>query len=511
MSDRRGLAWHVSSLAAFWGVVFASSAQIELAPAPERVANAQALAPWFKAAELGRADIVCFGDSNQSFGGHGWDDSVSAASSARFGLYATGLLAPGENNGNGSGVGFGYQGHSTSSNGQFRYSGAPAELELFLFPGLIPPFSYLYVPFEGQAGGLVNQGMFLLRNSAIGNHSTLRFHTVFGVFPGLHPGVFRPSVRRAEPPFEAILDGPLVLTRGVNYGVASASIDLPAAVRDYAIDFRLSPWGWNIVGPFLAYMMRVENLDRPSGVAVHTLYAFGGNSARDMVVALRAASIEQLTLYFSKVRELQAGDKHVLVRINTGLNDRGESGVSLGPAAVTPSWLAEGYADNLLALMTRIEEVWSLNGWPADELFFLLSPSHPVSNPDEPTLASYRRAATELALSRPRTASTNFDAITSYGEMLANGWYNLGGLDTPHLSQPGYTALARRELVAAEGSICWRDLNNDQRIDAEDVYSYYPWNGDLNGDSTVNAADLRCLLRAVRSDEQADIGAQPNE
>ncbi len=63
-----------------------------------------------------------------------------------------------------------------------------------------------------------------------------------------------------------------------------------------------------MVGPFIAYYQRIEARERP-GVSLHTLYGFGGQSARDMGAALLASTDETLRLYFDRVRALQGEQK----------------------------------------------------------------------------------------------------------------------------------------------------------------------------------------------------------
>ncbi len=468
--------------------------------------NATALAPCFVRAASGRVDVVALGDSNQVFAGHGWDHGWTRALSERFGLYATGLLSGGENGGNGSGLGYTYQGFSTLSTGAFDYSGAPATLDNLL-PGSspVPPLNYLYLP-EGESnGGSLNAGMFTDAGSSLSTNAALRFHLVGARFAGVGPGSCQLSIRLQQPPFSHLVSGPVVSTRAPEFGTAHITLDLPAAQRNAALGFRLSPWGTNLVGPFLAYSMRVENLERGRGVSFHTLYASGGMSARDMAAALLTASDGQLSLYFQHVRALQTAPRAVLVRINTGLNDRNETLPSLGPAAVSDPDSPEAFADNIAAIIARIEAVWSLNGWAMGELYFLISVSHPVSTPDDSELVSYREAASALAGSRPRTAATRFDRLTNSAEMLASGWYQAGGADRNHLTLSAFENLARREIDAARLLPCIGDADGDQQVDFADITKVLatfnqcaplPGQGDANGDRVVNFADVTAVLTA---------------
>ncbi len=472
-------------------------------PAP--MVNSGALVPWIIKAETGRADLVALGDSNQAYATSGWDHGVSKACEARFGFYATGLLSLGENAGQGLGLGYGYQSHSTASTGQFLYTGAPAELETFMTATLgTHPLRYARVPLGAQAGGWINQGMFVLSSSSLDTSAALRFSVTYGVIPGNHPGVFKPSVRLGESPYSAVIEGDIVQTSGPAYAAATTTLDLPRGDRPFALDFRLSPWGWNVVGPFVGYYVRVENLERERGVSAHTLYALGGDSARDIAARLQGVGDAQLALYFSLVRAAQQAPIRVLVRINAGLNDRLETLASVGPVGGLDSRTGPGYADNLRAIINRIEQVWTQSGWPLDELCFLLSVSHTVASPDDPQLVAFRQAAAGVAAAGTRIASTNFEGITSYGEMYSRGYYEQSGFDINHLTMPGFEELAARELRAMEGGMCWRDLNRDGRFDSEDLYEINAALRDLDLDGAAAAADVRCLMNTIRASEVGD-------
>lgn len=472
----------------------------------EAVIGSEALLPFFERAKSGRVDIVGLGDSNQAFGGYGWDHGCTQAISEQLGLYATGLLSAGENAGNGSGLGYTYQGFSTLSTGGFVYAGAPAALDTYM-PGSQPlaPLNYLYLQVGEANGGFLNQGMFIDADSPLGTNSRLRFHVMIGEFAGAGTGTCQLSIRLQQPPYSHLVSGPVVSTGAAEFGTRELSLDLPAAMRNATLGFRLSPWGTNLVGPFLAYYMRVENLDRANGASFSTMYAVGGRSARSMASALLSASVEQLTLYFTQVRSLQSAPRRVLIRVNTGLNDRNETLPSLGPAGVADADSAEAFADNITAIMTRIEAIWSLNGWPLDELYFLISVSHPVSLPDDDELVAYREAASALADVHPRTAATRFDRLTSAPEMLANGWYQAGGADRNHLTLPAFVELARRELSAAMPLPCLGDADGSGSVDFSDITKVLAMfdqcaplaaSGDADGNRHVDFGDITSVLTA---------------
>jgi hypothetical protein len=250
------------------------------------------------------------------------------------------------------------------------------------------------------------------------------------------------------------------------------------------------------------YWSRVEATGRSAGASLHTLYGLGGASARRMALGLQTATDGHLTLFFSLVRALQAPPRRVLIRVNSGLNDRNETLASLGPAAVADGDSPEALADNLRAVLGRVEQVWALNGWPEDELFSLLTVSHPIGDPDDAELLAYREAVDALARERPRCASVRLDRLATAGEMVALGWYAGGGSDRNHLTAAGAEGLARRELAAILPR-CAGDADGDGDADFEDLTRVLaswglcapgPGGGDADGDARVTFADITAVL-----------------
>lgn len=474
-------------------------------PSPPVITHPEGIQPWLYAAVTARADVVCLGDSNQLQQGHGWDHGWIKALDQRFGLYASGLISAGENSGNGSGAGYEYSLASTASSGLFHYAGAPQPLDILLAPGSgVVPLNYFFLPEKRSGGATAVHGLFIDHYSGLDVNGPLRFHLVHALFPPGPSGQFKLHCQQAVPPYQTYAVGPLQSTAShTGYGVATTTLTLPVGTRESALNFRFTPVGQDLIGPFLAYYVRCENTARPVGVSLHTLYAQGGRSARDMAAALLAADSAQLTLYFQSIRALQGPNPRILIRVNTGVNDRNEYAPSV-LNQITPGNTPEAFADNLRAIVARIGIIWLLNNWPAEELYFLFTLSHPVAIPDDPLLLEFRAAAAELAAASPRCSAIDLGMLTAWGEMVANGWYQYGGFDTNHLTQPGYEALAEREVAALEGGACWRDLNGDRRLDAEDLYEWHRVRPDLDADGSAGYADLRCLEAAVRAAEPND-------
>ena len=474
------------------------------------VHKAPALWRWMLVAETGRADVIGIGDSNQLYGGYGWDEYFAKALVSRFGMYATGIMSAGENAGWGSGAGFGYQGFSTASGGNFSYAGAPPALDSFLNGGTLHPLYYLFLS-SGQAGGFENLGIFLNSNCAINVNGPLRFHVTFGCFEGAGNGFFQPSVRAEQPPYQLFANASVVSTMAESYGESQTTLDLPAATRNCALGFRFCPRGTDMQGPVAILYSSVENTSRDQGVAFSTLYGNGGQSARDMAQSLIDASDTQLTLYFSSIRARQAGQAQeaVLIRINTGLNDRNETEPSVGSLAVLDGDSQEAFGDNITAIINRIRGVWVLNGWDMEELFFLISVSHPVSTPDDSELILYREEAMNVADTDPFGATavtifTNMISAEGPGGMLPQGCYQAGGADRNHLTPFGFQLLSDME-VRAMLPHCLGDADANDSVDFADITAVLAnfagcsafsdlGVGDADADGVVNFSDITTVL-----------------
>lgn len=433
------------------------------------VIGGASVGPAFRAAESRRVDVVMIGDSNQLSQGIGWDHGWARALSQRYPIYATGLHSAGENGGNGAGVGYGSDLFSTRSSGVFAYAGAPAPLDVHLGADAgVAPLNYAYVAQGQSVPGTVNHGLRLERTSPLDVNAALRFHFSYGVFGPDAEGMFLPLIRQQEPPYTPLVLGEAVPTAGDQAGPAALSLDLPRQDRNVALNFRWARTGGEIRGPFLAYYVRAENTERPAGFAVHTLYGRGGQSARDMAGALLAWPDESLSMFFRLVRELQTEPGTVLVRINTGLNDRNETLPSVG-AQITPGNSPAAYVDNVRAIVERVREIWRLNGWPMDELHFVLTPSHRVGEPEDPLLLAYRDAAEALVLQLPRFAVVRMERLATQAEMESNNWY-INAWDHDHLSLAGFERLAAREIDALRA--CPADLNGDGALSVADFAAF---------------------------------------
>lgn len=465
------------------------------------VINGDAVRPFFDLAKTMRVDMVGIGDSNQLQRSNGWDEGWHKALERRYGIYATGVVSFGEASGGGAGSGFGYESMPSIVNGGFAYNGAPASADAYLnsFSSGLVPLNYLYVP-SGQSVATRSIVGFLLRdNSQLPLNGPLRFHFSYGLFSGSGAGSFQPFMRYESHPFDTVFTGPVVTTRTGDasaFRVATGSISLTAsAARTRGFSLRPAPMSGGVVGPFIGYYVRCESQTRQTGAAMNTLYARGSQSLRDVAAALQASSDQTLSLFFSSVRATQGETKAVLIRINSGLNDRSETEASIARGFL-PGSSAAAYEDNLQFIISKIRGTWAQNGWPADELYFLLTPSHPVAEPDENGLRGYRSRAEAVALANPRTCAIRLDKLTNAPEMLANIWYQLNGFDRNHLTDDAYFALAERELLSIVRPSCVSDFNSDGGVDGQDVAEFFgSWTdgdfiADVNNDGGVDGRDV---------------------
>lgn len=479
-------------------------------PALAQIENAAALAEFFDSASSRRVDLLLIGDSNTLHRGGGWDHGWIKAAHTRRGLYATGLHSAGENGGLGSGVG--YFAQTTSATGAgFEYSNAPQECDDFLkWP--LPPQGYLYVATGQSSSGRGNHGMYVSPGGPLNVSAALNFHYSFVGFPQSGPGgSFQPVVRLGCSPWNLLVTAqPQASNFGV--GVRSQVLQVPPGARSCSIEFRWTPFNFSgpgVVGPFMGLYMRAEDPSKQEGMGVSTFYARGGYSARDMAADLLATNELTIATYLTHIRQLQPERKQVLVRISTGVNDRSEALPSVGPVGYLPGFSPEAFKENIEVIINRVRGVWVSQGWPADELSFLITVSPPIKTlaeepvgiPDDPLLIAYREQAAQIARENPGVAALRMDEITSAEELLALGWY-LSPADRFHFTLPGYEGLALREIDTVLSSLCAADFSRDGGIDGTDVQQFFEaWEAgrtkaDVNFDGAVEGRDIETFFTA---------------
>ncbi len=412
------------------------------------VVGGRELAPLWDACRTRRVDVICIGDSNQLHRGAGWDEALSVIWAGEFGSYATGLHTPGENAGSGAGVGAGSATINTGGAGNARYADAPptARDRMDSETSGLAPSNYLYIASGESLGVTTPAGLSLSDEVTFGFNRAMRFHLTYATFTE-QGGAFTISLREDGESITELQRSSRVSTSGGD-GVARIALDLPAQPRTNPLSLRLAPdIASPVNGPFVGYYMRAEAIGVNKGVSVHSMYAKGGMSAYDMALALQSASNATLALFMQESVRLQNGAPTAVVRVCTGLNDRAESLNSIGPDPQTPGNSPTAYADNLTAIIERLQQAWTLSGFDVSNLYFIITPSHTVPGEDERPLRLYRAAAKDVAKNKARVAAVDLGALTDAEEIEKKSWFASQG-DYNHLRQDGMRALARRELDA---------------------------------------------------------------
>jgi len=384
-----------------------------------------------------RVDFVGIGDSNQLHGGNGWDDGFQYAllnCSSPSPMYASGLLSQNEGQGIGAGVGY-------AANGGFyagAFSGAPAPLDQFMNPGTgtLAPGNYSYIA-SGPSGG---SQVFLTHGLGLDVTAPLIYSLWYGTFPG-GAGSFQAGARN-NVTFAIIGYAGSQSTNAGAYGMRRLDFQIPANSVPSAQDIQFGvsmTGGASVAGPYFGTWMRVLNPNVLAGFSYHTLYGVGGQPLRVMASALQGANPAFLTHFFSIIREQQQqSPRMIVVIINAGMNDRNDaSNTSVGPQAVMTGDSAGAFYDNGRAAILAIRNIWKINGWPLNELYFWILPSQPQSAPDDTKIVSYRTASQRLCDSFPRAWTTDLNVLYTYTQGVTNGYF-FGPPSDTHLTQLGY-------------------------------------------------------------------------
>ncbi|MHA7900766.1 MAG: hypothetical protein ACX94B_12955 [Henriciella sp.] len=399
--------------------------------------------------QLGRVDFVGIGDSNQVHQGNGWDHGFQAALSDLAPMYATGLISINEGNDSGSGLGYRYN-FNASGPVIGAITGAPSDLNDYwdVGSGTLGIHYYGYLASGETVTWGNNSGLILGAATAdvLDVTADLIFDWHYGTF-NTGTGKFRGAVRQESSPFTTYVSSAAdVVSNTGSFGMQRETLQLSAdaARAGLNIGMRWTAVGHDITGPFFGLWMRAHNPNRLNGFSYSTLVYQGGQSLRTMANSLQELSDTTLGYYFGELRRLQGDVKTIVICVNSGLNDRNESLTSVGPGAVTDGDSAAAYVDNFKAIQARIEAIWTLNNWDLRELFWLVFPSHPVSDPDNAELLEYRAAIEAHVLNMDQAQFINIAELTNETEMLANNWYQNSGSDRNHLTEDGFEQVSRK-------------------------------------------------------------------
>lgn len=286
-----------------------------------------------------------------------------------------------------------------------------------------------------------------------------------------------------------------------------------------------APSSGGLQGEVALFYASMANPSLMSGWSVSTLNHRPGRGLRHLAADLVHAPDETLVTYFGELRARQLANAaanapgfhpRVLVVVESGINDRFVATPSMrlladgthaydGPASMS----AEGMASNLTCILHRIRQVWTMAGWPMEELKFLYVPTHPTAAYGASgDMMPYVIAATQVAETGfpGSLAVLNTGMLTSHAELFAAGHYS--SIEA-HLRRAGYQLIARRAIRALAGledrPACEADLNDDRRVDGADLGQLLAmWGacvtgecrGDIDRDGAVTGADLGLLMAA---------------
>jgi len=431
-----------------------------------------------------RVDVVMIGDSNQLFGGHGFEEAYSLLLSSRYGLYSTGVHWFGENVGNGAGVGYQCTTLNTAGAGVFSYQQSP--------PGSDPlnPSGVDLAPANAitlQTSSFASVGIGLSANSpyfSIGD--LLEFRGSFQTWGA--NAALRPQVRLGAPPYTVWAQTPLI---GYESGVREFVLQW-SATSTTATEFRL---GGGLAGPWTAYFASICNASRGLGVSVNTFYGNGGRSARDCAESfanLDPFVLQRFLTHIHSRQHSQAGGPYVVVRIAFGLNDINEQLNSI--LTGFPSSSPAGFVENLGFIKQEFESSWISFGWDINRLEFIISTPHPISHPNDARLEAFC-SAVDNQFNDERVRTVHLTRLTNFQDMATSGLF-ASNTDRYHLTRNGYLALAELEIDDILNDYCPADINQDRNVDGDDLIAFFSyWDNsesiaDFNLDTQVDGDDV---------------------
>jgi len=389
-------------------------------------------------------DMVSFGDSNEFRAAEGHNDGQNHALDQRYAAYGVGLGSVRDNLGNA--IGRGYLSAANVSDafaGDYAVTGAPAEFEDFMdFAAGAMNYGWLSDVATSSTNG---PGVSINSQAFIDYTHHLRYELDYGQRDTTGtPGTFNMFCRRGESPWTQVAfdSGGITPADAAPTKMITAMLDIPADTgrsvsNDLAFQAR-KVGGAAVDGEMFFTYQTVTDLGIAAGYRFTSAYGNGGASLRDCALDMQNASDNTLTHLFSRIRDRQVEvglAPYVVMIVNFGVNDRNETLVSVGPAAVSDGDSAEAYLDNATAFINRIEAIWTLNGWSLNELGFIFIPSHSVSLPtDDAELVSYRTAMKSFNQARSLLdACDEFQTAAQYGSG-ASSWWNSNGTNPDHLS-----------------------------------------------------------------------------
>lgn len=373
-------------------------------------------------------DILLFSDSNANFGNYGWVAGMMQGShDAGIPLYGTPVMTNNERGGGGRN--FGEMVKSLGGGAIGTTSGAPAfAAENFLE---LQYLDYLYL----AEGSLPSKTfMYVLPNFPGGHAHTWNFRQHYAKFAeGGAP--FQLRCRLEQSPGTLLASASLT-SEGDYDHLTYADLVADASSANVLIGFGCNSGG--NAKQFFSYVLGWRT-DLTGGICINMPGFYGGEKLTDFVYThLPTQTDKQLRGYFDVIRQKHLSlnqQPRLVMCLNMGMNDRTVTSVATYKAA-------------MVSFMDRIRTAYFSIGGMESELFFLLMPSHRIS--DDPydtqqnTLNAYSNAADDLALVWSNTASINLQNLFTRAEGVARGWYDSGG--PYHLLFEGTTELWKRAL-----------------------------------------------------------------
>ena len=420
-------------------------------PIVQRARLAAALA----ASSLYRVAVGAIGDSNQAFEGTGFGYYYQQELYAQYGCFGTGLLplaSPYTLNIPGylSGAGRNNVGATT---------GAPAALHAYS-PGAPSSggtdgiYSYTYVASGStQAVESYQWSTIVSPTHPLGINGALKFRLSYGTFETGSTS-YTPRVRAYTGAGSTLAVGSTINPVTGAYGVADYVIDVAAGSHPESYALVPSNFGTSLTGPYIGYYGSVENADKSTGLSYSTLLRWGGASLRQMLAGLNTHGAQALQEYMRQQRlQLTGATKSMVWFINSGLNDQGDSGASLGAVGGLDSSTAAGWRDNAEGIIDKLQAAWIAAGGTSETIHFSLIVSHPYLAADggKSGLWRYRQEAARVANSRSNVSAINLAALRDYADFVAADWYDAGG--NFHLKPAGYAAISKAVVrTIASGS-----------------------------------------------------------
>ena len=422
--------------------------------------NYSKIQPAIAALTTERVCFVGIGDSNQFYAGGGNDDGwPQALMWAGHSPYATPLHGATEGGFGGTGSGSFTSNLNNSgytSFGTTTLTSAYHNLRNLNHDGnanILQAVQITAAPGSSNNGITIDSANSLIpgRMNTFNVNANLEAVIWYGTLATGSGGKINPHLRRNGSPFTSYMSTAveLVTTTGVD-SIVEYSQDIPAATIPADVGIQ-----WNFLNrcsgsstttnPAIVHYGQVLNKSKTNGFCFNTLYGVGGQSAYDMCAWMQSRNDEALSLYFSILRGRMGVNKKVVVIIATGLNDRNETQPSVGPiGGITPGDSAAAYSDNIDGIIARIKGIYDLNGWDESELYWIVIPSHPVSNPNDSELEAYKVAVKSLSDVTANMAVVDINKLYTADDFIDHTWYDSANTDTNHCRQNGYGFVYRR-------------------------------------------------------------------